>query len=163
MDGLRESVSLARPWAPGSTVLLIVSDGDTVPDTGMPEMPRSIAQSIVIGVGDSRSGRFIDGHQSRQDAATLRQVAGRLRGTYQAANVRHLPSVQRDRLARVLPMKDADARGRREMGLAAIALGSLLLAAGPLALALFGSNWQPATCVIKPGRDPDPVTAVPIA
>lgn len=75
LDGVREAANLARPWQPGSTTLMIVSDGDTVPDTGLPELPRSIAQTVVIGVGDAAAGTYIDGHQSRQDAATLRQLS----------------------------------------------------------------------------------------
>ena len=63
LDGVREAANLARPWQPGSTTLMIVSDGDTVPDTGMPELPRSIAQTVVIGVGDAAAGTYIDGHQ----------------------------------------------------------------------------------------------------
>jgi len=57
-----------QTWQPDSTTLVVVSDGDTVPDSGMPEMPRSIQRTIIVGVGDSRTGTFIDGHQSRQDS-----------------------------------------------------------------------------------------------
>src|SRR5262245_21694674 len=66
LDGIREAINLATPWQPSSTTLLVVSDGDTVPDTGMPELPRSIAQVLVLGVGDATAGTYIDGHQSRQ-------------------------------------------------------------------------------------------------
>src|SRR5262245_41929245 len=47
LDGIRETANLAKPWQPASTTLMVVSDGDTVPDTGMPELPRSIAQVVV--------------------------------------------------------------------------------------------------------------------
>ena len=39
------------------------------------------------------AGKFIAGHQSRQDASTLRQVAVRLSGTYHNGNEKHLPTV----------------------------------------------------------------------
>ena len=142
LDGLRLAAEIAKPWQPGSTVLVLVSDGDTVPDTGMPELPRSVAQTVVIGVGDSRAGRFIDGHQSRQDASTLRQIAGRLRGSYHDANQTHLPSDELARLARVVPLADTTAKGVREAALVAVAVGAFLLAALPGALALWGSGWQ---------------------
>ena len=58
VEGIRESVKLAAGWPPGSTTLLVVSDGDTLPDSGLPELPRSIAQVLVLGVGDSQGGTF---------------------------------------------------------------------------------------------------------
>lgn len=142
-DGLALAAEIAKPWQPASTVLVLVSDGDTVPDSGMPDMPRSIAQTIVLGVGDPRSGKFIDGHQSRQDVATLRQIAGRLRGDYHDANVSHLPSPRLALLAGVVPMADASDRGVREAALAAVGLGAALLGGVPVLLALVGSGWQP--------------------
>ena len=42
IDGIEESVKLAKDWKPNSTTLLVVSDGDTVPDTGLPRLPPSI-------------------------------------------------------------------------------------------------------------------------
>lgn len=144
IEGLRLAAEIARPWEPESTALILVSDGDTVPDSGMPEMPRAIRETLVIGVGDARAGKFIDGHQSRQDASTLRQIAGRLRGVYHDANVAHLPSEHLARLATVAPMTDPAAGGRRELALTAVAVGTFLLAAVPLGLAAWGSAWQPA-------------------
>src|SRR5262245_48882055 len=73
-SGLTEAAKIAQPWQPKSTLLLLLSDGDTVPATGMPKMPASIADVLVVGVGDPRSGSFIDGRMSRQDTNTLRQI-----------------------------------------------------------------------------------------
>ena len=39
--GLKEAIKLAKPWQPDSTTLILISDGDTVPATGMPKMPAS--------------------------------------------------------------------------------------------------------------------------
>lgn len=141
-DGVREAANLARPWPPGSATLMIVSDGDTVPDTGMPELPVAIAQVVVIGVGDAAAGTYIDGHQSRQDAATLRQLAQRLRGAYHDANERHLASTQLQALSRLMPLRDAAKKGRREAALVAVAAGAALLALLPVALAVAGAAWQ---------------------
>jgi Ca-activated chloride channel family protein len=142
LDGIQQAVELAKPWRSGSTTLVLVSDGDTVPDSGMPALPPSIAQVLVVGVGDARLGKFIDGHQSRQDASTLRQVAARLRGVYHDGNEKHLPSQNLASLAAALPMKEEQQTGRRELALAAVGVGASLLSLLPLALALAGSSWQ---------------------
>lgn len=144
LDGVREAANLARPWPPASTTLMIVSDGDTVPDSSMPELPASVAQVLVMGVGDAAAGTFIDGHQSRQDAVTLRQLAQRLRGAYHDANERHLASAQLEALSRLMPLRDAARKGRREAALAAVVAGAAALALLPVALAIGGSAWHVA-------------------
>ena len=65
-SGLAEAARIAQPWQPRSTLLLLVSDGDTVSTTGMPRMPASIADVLVVGVGDPRL-RLL---HRRQDVAT---------------------------------------------------------------------------------------------
>jgi Ca-activated chloride channel family protein len=159
LEGVREAAQLAKPWPPGSTTLVIVSDGDTIPDSGMPELPRSIQRTLVVGIGDARSGRFIDGHQSRQDLPTLRQLAGRLRGDFFDANEKHLPSTLLAALSQALPLRDAHERGRRELALAAVGLGGLLLAGLPVALALWGCTWQAGS---QPKRAPVVSTQKPV-
>jgi Ca-activated chloride channel family protein len=141
--GIRASAEVAKTWVPDSTTLLVVSDGDTVPDTGMPELPRSINNVVVLGVGKAQGGANIDGHLSRQDASTLRQLATRVRGAYHDVNDKHLPSAQLAALAKVLPMKDQTANGRREWALAAVLTGASLLASLSVLLALAGSPWRP--------------------
>lgn len=142
LAGVRQSAELAKSWPPDSTTLVIVSDGDTIPDSGMPELPRAIQRALVVGVGDALAGKFIDGHQSRQDVTTLRQLAARLKGDYFDANQKHLPSAVLAGLAKSLPLRDTRERGLREAALICIGLGSLLLAALPIALAGAGSTWQ---------------------
>lgn len=150
--GIKESVALAQPWQPGSTTLLVVSDGDSIPDTGLPQMPPSIGQVLILGVGNPRAGQNIDGHLSRQDASTLRQLATRLRGVYHDVNEKHLPSRQLAALAESLPMRDEADKGRREAALAATAIGAAFLAILPVLLAIAGSSWQPAIRPTAPGH-----------
>ena len=88
-SGLTEAAKIAHPWQPRSTLLMMISDGDTVPATGMPKMPASIADVLIVGVGDPRQGSFIDGRMSRQDTSTLRQIAARLGGIYHDGNAKH--------------------------------------------------------------------------
>ena len=142
LEGVREAAELAKPWQPGSATLVIASDGDTIPDTGMPEMPRAFERTVVVGVGDPRAGKFIDGHQSRQDFSTLRQLAARLRGEYFDANEKHLPSALLTSLSKSLPLRDTRERGRRELALAAVGVGGFILAGLPVALAMWGCAWQ---------------------
>ena len=142
MDGIREAALLAKNWREGSATLILVSDGDTVPDSGMPGLPKSIGHVLVVGVGDARAGKFIDAHQSRQDSSTLRQIAKRLGGVYHDGNERHLPSAQLAALAKLLPLQKGSETGRREISLIAVAVGACLLTGLPLALALGGSSWQ---------------------
>ena len=99
IDGIKTAAKMAKPWNPKSAHMLILTDGDTVPDRGMPEMPASVRDVVVVGLGDNRAGSFIDGHQSRQDAGTLRQIANRLRGVYHDGNTKQLSSDIADRFA----------------------------------------------------------------
>ena len=142
IDGIEESVRLAKGWEPGSTTLLIVSDGDTVPDTGLPRLPPSINKVLVAGVGDPRRGVFIDGHMSRQNARVLRQLAKRLGGEYVDVNDVQIPTAQLAELAGVRNLVDPGEKGRRELALGCVATGAGLLALLPVGLAFFGSPWQ---------------------
>lgn len=145
LEGVRHSAELAKNWKPDSTTLVVVSDGDTIPDSGMPVLPRAIHQTLIVGVGDPLAGKYIDGHQSRQDAATLRSLAGRLKGDYFDANQKHLPSAVLAALSKSLPLRDSRERGLRDAALVCIALGSVVLSLLPVGLALAGSAWQAGT------------------
>jgi Ca-activated chloride channel family protein len=90
--GLEEAAKRARPLRPHSATLVLVTDGDTVPATGMPKMPVAIEHKLVIGIGDSQKGTFIDGRHSRQEASILRQIAIRLGGVYHDGNEKHVGS-----------------------------------------------------------------------
>ena len=105
-SGLAEAAKIAHPWQPRSTLLLMLSDGDTVPATGMPKMPASIADVLIVGVGDPRQGSFIDGRMSRQDASTFRQIAARLGGIYHDGNTKHISTATLNALT-VIPRKSA--------------------------------------------------------
>ncbi|MGE3172130.1 MAG: VWA domain-containing protein [Planctomycetota bacterium] len=143
MDGIEEAVRIARAWPKDSALLVLVSDGDTVPPTGMPELPVAYSGAIVIGVGDPVTGRFLDGHQSRQDISSLRQVATRLGGEFHDGNRRHIPSD-------VISAATEDSRKPlverltlREYALLAIAAGAAVLATLPVLLHFLGTGWRP--------------------
>lgn len=141
--GLEEAARIVQPWQPRSTTIILISDGDTVPATGMPKMPASVANVLVVGVGDPVTGKFIDGRQSRQDTSTLRQIAVRLRGTYHNGNEKHLSTKLLKQLTQTAEESAFERLTRREYALICCGVGASLLALLPLLLHWFGTTWQP--------------------
>ena len=143
-SGLREAASIAKPWPPGSAVLLVVTDGDSVPAQGMPRMPPSIGQNVVVvGVGNPNVGKSVGGHLSRQDVSTLRQVAARLNGVYHDGNDRHLSTALVSGLDEKATLPAGNKWGPREWARLAVGLGAGALALLPAGLLLAGTGWSP--------------------
>lgn len=139
--GVQKALELARPWKRDSALLVVLSDGDAS-DAGVPlRVPDSIADTIVIGVGNPTRGMGIAGHSSRQDSASLKQLAARLGGIYHDGNVRHLPSRILDGLTMVQP-RATDALGLRDLALLCMGLGCFALGLAGPALSLFGRRWS---------------------
>jgi Ca-activated chloride channel family protein len=141
--GVREAAKLAQPWRPHSTTLVLLTDGDTIPATGMPALPDSIDHALVVGVGDPAAGRFIDGHMSRQDVSTLQQLAVRLRGHYHNGNAKHLGSELVRTVAFGRTMSLTDRLTLREYALTAVAIGGAVLGLLPWLLSAAGTGWKP--------------------
>lgn len=137
--GLEAAAEITRPWNPNSTVLIIVTDGDTVPASGMPKLPASIARTLVVGVGDPISGKFIDGRQSRQDISTLRQVATRIGGEFHNGNEQHISTAAIQRLTAETGKKKFRELTARDFALLAVLAGASLLALLPVALHYLGA------------------------
>ena len=149
-SGLTEAAKIAHPWQPRSTLLMMISDGDTVPSTGMPKMPASIADVLIVGVGDPRQGSFIDGRMSHQDTSTLRQIAARLGGIYHDGNAKHIPTSTLRHMT-VIPRKSRfEQLTRREYALIACVVGASILAFLPVLLHRFGTRWRPGVGAIPP-------------
>ena len=142
-NGLEEAAKIAKPWAPDSTTLILVSDGDTVPAKGMPKMPASIRDVLVVGVGDPVKGRFIDGRQSRQDVSTLRQIAVRLGGSFHNGNDHQLSSSLIAELTETGEQSPLERLTIREYALLAVGAGAALMALIPILLRLVGTLWRP--------------------
>ena len=143
LDGLAEAAQMAAKWPRDSATLVLISDGDSVPAAGMPKMPPSIGGVLVAGVGDPLKGTFIDGHHSRQDGATLRQIATRLGGEYHDGNAKLVPTAMLQRLGTLAVDGTKRLPGQRELAIFLTALGSTMLAALPLLLHFAGSRWNP--------------------
>ncbi len=126
-SGVREAVKVARPWPRRSATLVVVSDGDSKGILGDMNLPPSISDSIVIGVGDPHKATVISGHSSKQESASLKQLAAKLRGTYHDGNQRHLPSEVLRKLSMITPDSGVGI-GLREAALIAVGTGSGALA-----------------------------------
>lgn len=152
--GLEEAARIARGWKPDSATLVVLSDGDTVPAGGMPKMPPAVGGALVIGVGDPQKGTFIDGRQSRQDVATLRQIANRLGGEYHDGNLSHIPTAMLRRVGSLEVTGDQLHLTLREYALISCAISSFGLAFLPVLLHLFGSRWNPGPPAVRPAPQP---------
>jgi Ca-activated chloride channel family protein len=128
---------------------LIISDGDSEEKTDVRSIPSSIADSIVIGVGDPIRPTMVSGHRSTQDTASLKLLASKLNGVYHQGNNKQLPSHIVNKLTMVRP-RVTDGIGLRELALACIALGGTALCFLGPALLLFGKriNHLPAVLVV---------------
>lgn len=142
-SGLKQAGDLCKPWRPGSATMLLISDGDTIPATGMPKMPHSVRDVVIVGVGDTKTGGFINGRHSRQDASTLRQLAVRLGGTYHDGNARHLSSDLLSQLTTYAEESPFEQLTKRDYALAAVILGAVIHAFLPMLLYYFGTRWRP--------------------
>ncbi len=144
VKSLNHAGEMVKDFPRKSTTFLVLTDGDAVPDTGLKPMPSAVAETIFVGVGDARRGTFIDGHLSRQDHATLAQLARRLGGQYHDGNIKQVPSEWLHYLTAPDSRSDKFRVNLRVVAiivLAACAAGLCLL---PLLLEWFGSAWNPA-------------------
>ena len=143
LKSINETGALMKDWNRKSTTLLVISDGDSLPPSGLERMPSSVAEVIVAGVGAPGRGTFIDGHMSRQDTANLSQLSRRLGGKYFDCNVRHLPGEVLEKLNSEDPGAAKWRADRRVLALLVLATSSLLLCLLPVLLEWLGSAWRP--------------------
>ena len=142
-DGLELAAEISEGWRRGSTTIILLSDGDTVPAKGMPQMPKSVEHILVVGVGNPVTGTFLDGKNSKQDSSTLRQIALRLGGNYHNGNEKNLPGETIGYLTAVENESPFKRLTRREYALATLAISTIMLALLPVMLVRFGTRWNP--------------------
>lgn len=135
------ALDLVAAFPPGSTRLLVLTDGDATALEPVRARPESVAEVLVLGTGHPEKGTYIDGHQSRQETATLQRLAGSLRGSYYNVNTKHLPTAALGDLVKPLPPL------RKGWNLAqaavfAMVLGASILALLPVTLEYCGSAWK---------------------
>jgi Ca-activated chloride channel family protein len=140
-EGVEAALEIAKRWMPGTATLVVLSDGDALAAAPPRRIPPSVADAIVIGVGDPYRSSLVAGHGSRQDATSLKQLAARLGGVYHDGNEKHLPSEIIDGLTMIEP-RLSDGVGVRELALLALGLGAATLALLPPLLAVAGRPWR---------------------
>lgn len=154
LKSLNQAGEMMKDWPRKSATLLVISDGDSVPPSGLKPAPSSVASVIFAGIGDPGRGTFIDGHVSRQDSGNLAQLARRLGGKYFDCNTRQLPS---DALRALTTEDPASAKWKTDRRLVALGVLALSAAVGclaPLFLEYLGSGWRPRV----PSRNPQPTS-----
>jgi Ca-activated chloride channel family protein len=152
VKSLNTAGDLVKDFPRKSTTLLVISDGDTVPDSGLKPMPSAVTDVIFAGVGDPSRGTFIDGHLSRQDNASLSQVARRLGGAYHNGNRLQVPSEMLRRLLAPDETKEKVKINLRVLAIIVLTASAALLCLLPVLLEYFGSAWKPVVRA-RPQRD----------
>ena len=150
-DGISEAAKLGKDWRVNSALMVIISDGDTVPAAGMPELPPSFGGTLVVGVGDHLSGSFIAGQQSRQDESTLRQLAIRLGGEFHNGNRRQVPTDMLNSANEDTRKPLLERLTLREYALLVMLLSAGIIGAIPLLLHYCGTFWRPG---VQPVHSP---------
>ena len=137
-----------------SVTFLVLTDGDTVPESGLKPMPSTVADLVVVGIGNPGRGTFLDGHQSRQDGANLSQLARRLGGRYHDGNAKQVPGDLLRRLTASDERTDKFQISLRTLAVLVLAACAALLCLLPLLLEFFGSAWKPVEDGARSGQIP---------
>ncbi|MCC6320226.1 MAG: VWA domain-containing protein [Phycisphaerales bacterium] len=136
-EGIKAAAKVAEPWRPGSATLVVVSDGDSLPPSGRPELPPSIGDALVIGIGNPYRASNVGDSLSRQDAASLKQLAAQIRGVYHDGNATHLPTSTLRSLT-MMNLREDRATRLRTIALVAVGGGAAAIAAVSPLLGAFG-------------------------
>jgi len=142
MKSLNTAGNFVKEFPRKSVTFVVLTDGDTVPDSGLNRMPSAVSDVIIVGVGNAGHGTFLDGHLSRQDSASLSQLARRLGGHYHDGNRKQVPSALLQHLISGDERKDPFQIGLRTLAIATLALSAAWLCVLPLLLDQFGSAWK---------------------
>lgn len=140
LEALNKTAAQCTQLKRRSTTLLVLSDGDTVSDTGLEALPPAIDRVIIAGIGDTAKGQFIDSHLSRQDTASLAQIARRLRGQFFDANTRHIPSESLTSLLSPASTKGFSGMDAKTAAITVLALSAVLQSIIPILLHYAGAT-----------------------
>lgn len=146
--GVALATKLAEPWAPGSATIVVISDGGDAPKAQLPPMPPSVADCIVLGVGNPFRSSPVGDTTSRQDRESLQRLAVQLRGQYQDVNTSHVSSLRLGSL-KMLAIDEKQPLGLRTIGLILLSAGSSILGLLPILLTFFGAE-KPRPAPITP-------------
>lgn len=138
---VNRTLEIVADFPKGSTRMIILTDGDSIPLAPVNPRPTSVKELLVLGIGNPHKGSFIDGHQSRQEPDTLQRLATALLGTYEDVNTKHLDTAALGDLVVPLAMPHTGLT-LAQWAVLAMVLGALIQALIPLALEFFGANWK---------------------
>jgi Ca-activated chloride channel family protein len=154
LKSLNTAAGYVKDFPRKSVTFLVLTDGDTVPDTGLQPMPSAVSDVLFVGVGNVARGTFLDGHLSRQDGASLSQVARRLGGHYHDGNLKNVPGELLRHLTAGDQRTDHFQISLRTLAIIMLALCVSLICLLPLLLEHFGSAWKPASIPDTAARAP---------
>ncbi|MGE4618801.1 MAG: vWA domain-containing protein [Planctomycetota bacterium] len=137
--GVEEALKYAKPWPKKTATLVVVSDGDTVSGALPRQIPISIADVLVVGVGDPHKGSPVAGRTSRQNKQALERLAVRLKGRYHDGNTKHLPTDIVRSLSMAVPSIQ-DQTFLRDLAVAITAIGGSIIGFMPILLAYYGTR-----------------------
>lgn len=154
LKSLNTTAGFVKEFPRKSVTLLVLTDGDAVPDTGLQPMPSAVADVLFVGVGSVVRGTFLDGHLSRQDGTSLSQAARRLGGHYHDGNLKNVPGELLRHLTAGDQRSDHFQVGLRTLAIIVLALCAALICILPLLLEQFGSAWKPVAVPAVVGSKP---------
>ena len=146
---INRTLEIVADFPKSSTLMIILTDGDSITLAAINPRPASVREVLVLGVGNPRKGSFIDGHQSRQEADTLGRVATSLLGTYHDVNEKHLDTAALGDLVVPLALPHTGLT-LAQWAVLAMVLGAMINALIPIALEFFGTDWKVRTVAVKP-------------
>jgi Ca-activated chloride channel family protein len=140
-NGVRRTLEHVTEYPDDSATVFLLTDGDAIELGIIPKLPDSVRHVYVVGVGDPRTGTFIDDHMSRQGTSMLSTLAGRLGGEYIDANEKQIPTLTLGDLAR------GTGATKTSYDLVDVAIFVFVAAASvnaliPVMLEYFGSDWK---------------------
>ncbi|MFZ4575141.1 MAG: hypothetical protein ACOYN0_12130, partial [Phycisphaerales bacterium] len=156
-SGVEASAAIGKSWKPRSATLLLVSDGDTIPEKSPTAIPACFGDVLVVGVGDPFRASPVADRVSRQDAASLKRLAARLGGDYFDANARHLPT-RTLRELKMMGLREDKPTPLRTIALATAGTSAAVLAGVTPLLVAFGVRSRRAT----PASAPRPARGAPL-
>ena len=138
---VNEALEHVSAFPTGSTRLIIFTDGDSVSLVPIQQRPKSVKEVLVLGLGNSTKGTYIDGHQSRQEGDTLQRLATALGGIYEDVNTKHLATTALgDLVVPLAPLQKG--LSLAQLAVLAMVLGALVNGLIPLAQEYLGSTWR---------------------
>lgn len=138
---VNEALEHVAAFPPGSTRLVIFTDGDSVSLVPIQKRPKSVKEVLVCGVGNPTKGTYIDSHQSRQEGDTLQRLATALGGIYEDVNAKHLATTALgDLVVPLAPLQKG--LSLAQLAVLAMVVGAVINAGIPVAQEYFGSAWR---------------------